>query len=128
MPVMFSFFSFCLQICLVGYVVAENITTGIDSYLVRNIPLALVTLLYGAILAYPSLVDGEKAKSFYKRVGNERGCSLRSLFLRLLPLMDFFVNQFLVRNSRELENTCFSSGFSDLTITILFDPGYRSCC
>ncbi len=95
MPVMFSFFSFCLQVCLVGYVVAENITTGIDSYFVRNIPLAIVTLVYGAILAYPSLVDGEKAKNFYRRFGREGGCSLRSQFLRLLPIMDFFVNQFL---------------------------------
>jgi hypothetical protein len=82
-PFLFAAFSFLLQFCLTAYVVLENVTEGIDEWHVRNLPLAILTLIYGTMIIYPSLRDKEQAFNFY---GNKYS---------LLQQMDFFVNHTL---------------------------------
>lgn len=82
-PILFATFSFLLQLCLTGYVLAENLSVGVDNYSYRNLPLAIMTLVYSAIIAYPGLTDREDAYNFYGRK------------VSFLLLMDFFVNHYL---------------------------------
>ena len=82
-PLMFALFSFLMQFCLTAYVVAENITEGIEEWQLRNLPLAVLTFIYSSMLIYPSLRDKEQAYDFY---GN------RPSFLQRI---DFFVNHTL---------------------------------
>ncbi len=81
-PLLYAFFSFLLQFCLTFYVVAENVTTGIQNYQLRNLPLAIMTFIYSAMIALPGMTDSAMAMKLYGRVG-------------LLQITDFFVNQFL---------------------------------
>lgn len=81
-PLLYAIFSFLIQFCLTAYVVAENISTGIQSYQLRNMPLALLTFIYSAIIAYPGMNDSEIAMKLYGKKGP-------------LQMLDFFVNQIL---------------------------------
>ena len=82
-PFVFAVFSFLMQLCLTAYVVAESITEGFEAWSLRNLPLAILTLIYSSMLVYPSLRDKEEAYRFY---GNKVG---------VLLFMDFFVNHTL---------------------------------
>ncbi len=82
-PLLFAVFSFLMQFCMTAYVLAENLTEGVDNWQYRNLPLAVLTLIYGSMLVYPSLRDKEQAYEFY---GNRPG---------FLQFMDFFVNHTL---------------------------------
>lgn len=86
-PLMFAIFSFLMQFCLTSYVIAESITSGLTSWNMKMLPLALLTLIYSVMIVYPSIRDKDMADSFY---GNSR--SILSSFIRF---MDYFVNQFL---------------------------------
>jgi len=80
-PLFYALFSFLIQLCLTGYVIAENISTAEDLHL-RNLPLAVLTFIYSAMIAYPGLVDSHNAFDLYGKIGP-------------LQMTDFFVNQFL---------------------------------
>jgi len=82
-PLVFAVFSFLMQFCLTMYVVAELITEGVENWKYSNLPLAILTLVYGTMLVYPSLRDKEEAYNFY---GNKPS---------FLQMIDFFVNHTL---------------------------------
>ena len=77
---MYAAFSFCLQLCLTAYVVAANIEDA-SSFQLDKLPLAILTLVYGFIIASPGVMDSAAAFRFYGKK------------ISLLMLMDFFVNQ-----------------------------------
>lgn len=81
-PLRYALFSFLLQFCLTAYVVAENLTTGFYDYKLRNLPLAIFTFIYSAMIAYPGMTDGHIAMKLYGKIGP-------------LQMVDFFVNHFL---------------------------------
>lgn len=86
-PLIIAIFSFLMQLCLTSYVIAESITSGLTSWNIKMLPLAILTLVYSMMLVYPSIRDKGMADSFY---GKSR--SILSSFIRF---MDYFVNQFL---------------------------------
>ncbi len=84
------FFSFLLQICLTYFVVLENITSFPDVMngggLVNSIPnftqnliLAILTFVYSALVAMPSVLETNNAFKIYGTIGG-------------IQLMDFCVN------------------------------------
>jgi hypothetical protein len=83
-PFVLAFISFLIQVCLTGYVLGGVADSGVlkDFYgvgLVRNLPLAVLTFLYSAILAYPIVSESADSYRLYKKKG-------------LLYVMDFTVN------------------------------------
>ncbi len=80
-PLVYAFFSFLLQLCLTGYVVLENITSA-ESLSLRNLPLAILTLVYSTMIAYPGMTDSGIARKLYGKIG-------------LLQTVDYFVNTIL---------------------------------
>ena len=61
-PLLYSGFSFLLQTCLTGYVIAQLYINVYDDssekiFNMRNLPLALLTLFYSTVLATPELKE-----------------------------------------------------------------------
>lgn len=95
LPISYAIFSFLLQMCLAGYVIAQllfNIRDG--SYtlsaenenlgkILRNLPLAILTLMYSMVLSVPEIKNVPKG---FKVFGNG---------LCMLQIMDFIVNAIL---------------------------------
>lgn len=86
-PILYAVFSFLLQCCLTGYVVADNWSElrsnkSWDDYRWQNLPLASLTLIYSAILAWPGIVEKNDAFEIYGSIG-------------VLQSMDFCVNAIL---------------------------------
>ena len=81
-PLVYAVFSFLIQFCLTAYVLAESISTGIEHFKFRNLPLATLTFIYSAMIAYPGMTDSDIAMQLYGKVGP-------------LQLADKFVNQIL---------------------------------
>lgn len=88
-PLLYAGFSFLLQTCLTGYVIAQlyiNVngkTYDNLSRVMKNLPLALLTLFYSTVLATPELKEVPDAYGIF---GNKYG---------LLQMMDFIVNAIL---------------------------------
>jgi hypothetical protein len=88
MPLLYACFSFLLQVCLTGYVVAQlviNVSGDNRPYSERwlkNLPLALLTLLYSTILAIPEFRATPHGFKIFGKVG-------------VLQTMDFLVNAIL---------------------------------
>ena len=93
-------FSFLLQVCLTAYVITQNLIDGIAfipgsgttsqsveedgaaNTFWQNLPLAIITLGYSGLVAYPSIVEIDDAFKIYGRIGP-------------VQLLDFFVNAIL---------------------------------
>jgi hypothetical protein len=96
LPMSYAIFSFLLQICLAGYVIAQlifNIRDG--SYtlspenenlgkIMRNLPLAIFTLMYSILLSIPEVKNVPKGFKVFSGGG-----------LCMLQIMDFIVNAIL---------------------------------
>lgn len=88
-PLLYAGFSFLLQTCLTGYVIAQlYINVNGDTYdnlshIMKNLPLALLTLFYSTVLATPELKEIPDAYGIF---GNKFG---------VLQMMDFIVNAIL---------------------------------
>ena len=67
-PFVLATFSFLLQVCLAGYVLAEIFVTQSFGHLV-NIPLAILTSIYSGILAYPILTETDYSNRLYGKMG-----------------------------------------------------------
>ena len=91
LPLFYAFFSFLLQMCLTAYVIWEMIINFEDNVYfnegiiqnVNNFPLAILTVIYSAILAYPTLQEIPDAFDVYgRRIG-------------IFQMMDVIVNGIL---------------------------------
>ena len=88
-PLLYAGFSFLLQTCLTGYVIAQlyiNVNGNMYdnlSRVMKNLTLALLTLFYSTVLAAPELKEVPDAFGIF---GNKYG---------LLQMMDFIVNAIL---------------------------------
>lgn len=90
-PLVYALFSFLLQVCLTAYVIWQMIINfekdiylkdGIPQHL-PNLPLALFTVMYSAILAYPGIQEMPDAFDIFgRRIG-------------MLQMMDLIVNGIL---------------------------------
>ena len=67
-PLFLATFSFLLQVCLAGYVLAEIFVTDSFGH-VRNVPLAILTFIYSTILAYPIISDSSGSNCLYRKKG-----------------------------------------------------------
>lgn len=106
LPLPYAIFSFLLQICLSGYVIAQLwINIGDGSYtlspdnenlekMIRNLPLAIMTLLYSILLAVPEIKNVPKGLKVFasNSVGGTTG---GGRFGSMLQIMDFTVNAIL---------------------------------
>ena len=86
-PLLYASFSFLLQVCLTGYIVAQlylNLDSGVysENKWHRNLPLALLTLIYSTILAIPEFKGTPEGFKIFGKVG-------------ILQSMDFLVNAIL---------------------------------
>ena len=89
-------FSFLLQSCLTVYVLADNVRTYNEQggfffntsrdeaslSLWSNLPLAIITLVYSAVVAWPGLLEAGDAYNVYGRIGP-------------IQMFDFIVNTIL---------------------------------
>jgi hypothetical protein len=81
-PYLYAIFSFLIQLCLTGYVIAEIASTGLKEWRYENIPLAILTLIYSTMIAYPEFRESRDAMKLYGKTG-------------FIQTLDFFVNKYL---------------------------------